>query len=551
LIALAAMLVLGVSWVLLSGLSTATGRSAERVHNARLLAEAKAALVGWVAANALDSTENNPGRLPCPQAWGDLGTTNEGRAAASCSATAAGLLPWRTLGLQKPLDASGQQLWYVISPGWHLPSSTATLTINSDTAAQLTLDGKPAIALIIAPGAALNIAPNASQSATGCVARSQVQTLTLPTAGLNPADFLDCQNGSAADNVFTASVVDNATNPVFNDQVLALTAADLLPALEAAIAKRIEDQIVPVLKSVYTGANWRPIAGGPMFPFAASFSNPGSASFQGAAGTYRGMLPFNYSSGCSPATDPRCTTTLVAWVTPSLTRTGGTGTLYDTPTCYGDAAGAVCEGYYQNGSVAVRFDDRLEGIAKALRSYDPTAYAPTIWTYNYNTSTYSTPSASVARALNSDGSYRYQTTANFPSVGGGGWGYYWVIVGRPTVSDHALLSANDATTGWFVRNQWYRLLYYAISPLHAAGVDALCTDGASPTCLQVAGVSPANKQRAILLLAGRSLTGSARPNGNLNDYLDSDENRDNDSAFEKLSVNSSANDRVVVIDANP
>ena len=145
LLALAAILVLGVTWTLVSAFSTAGRSAALAAHNARLLAEAKSALIAWVAANALEAAEQNPGRLPCPQAWGDVGSANEGRAAAVC-ANPVGWLPWRTLGLPAMLDASGRQLWYVVSPGWHLPNASASLTINSDTAAQLTLDGRPVIA---------------------------------------------------------------------------------------------------------------------------------------------------------------------------------------------------------------------------------------------------------------------------------------------------------------------------------------------------------------------------------------------------------------------
>ena len=75
------------------------------------------------------------------------------------------------------------------------------------------------------------------------------------------------------------------------------------------------------------------------------------------------------------------------------------------------------------------------------------------------------------------------------------------------------------------------------------------------TCLSVANVTPANKQRAILILAGRSLTNPAgRPNGNLADYLEFG-NADLDTTFEKRPVsratNAPFNDRVVVLDNNP
>jgi hypothetical protein len=278
LLALAALLVLGSTWLAVSAFSSAAVKPAQTAHNARLLAEAKAALIAWVASNALEPAEANPGRLPCPQAWGDVGSVNEGRAAAVC-ANPIGWLPWRTLGLRPPRDAAGRALWYVVSPGWHLPNSTASLTINSNTPAQLTLDGRPVIALVIAAGAALNAAPNAAQQAAGCVPRVQSPALIVPP---NPRDYLECYSG----NAFRSNVPENGANPVSNDQVVAITAADLLPALEGAIAKRIERDIVPPLRAVYASAAWGLDAANPVFPFAAPFSNPGTSSFAGAAGTF-------------------------------------------------------------------------------------------------------------------------------------------------------------------------------------------------------------------------------------------------------------------------
>ncbi|HEU0306125.1 MAG TPA: hypothetical protein VFR30_04060, partial [Lysobacter sp.] len=186
-------MVLGTAWMLVSAFSLSSRAAAQTAHNARILAEAKAALIAWVAANALEPGEANPGRLPCPQAWGDVGSANEGRAAPSC-ANPTGWLPWRTLGLPETLDASGRPLWYVVSPGWHLPKGGATLTINSDTPGRLTLDGRPAIALHIAPGGPLNSAPTASQLAAGCLARAQAASRAVPP---NPRDYLECHGAQA------------------------------------------------------------------------------------------------------------------------------------------------------------------------------------------------------------------------------------------------------------------------------------------------------------------------------------------------------------------
>ncbi|HMH17435.1 MAG TPA: hypothetical protein VK572_04730, partial [Burkholderiales bacterium] len=148
------------------------------------------------------------------------------------------------------------------------------------------------------------------------------------------------------------------------------------------------------------------------------------------------------------------------------------------------------------------------------------------------------------------------------------------------LADHWLVSATDppplnspatcpATTpslpnywctGWFVRNEWYRLVYYATASGHtAAALPALpsCTSGVN--CLSVTNITPANKQRSILILAGRSLTNPAgRPNGTLSDYLEFG-NADLNTVFEQQPISTVINpalkkpfnDRIIVLDANP
>ena len=56
---------------------------------------------------------------------------------------------------------------------------------------------------------------------------------------------------------------------------------------------------------------------------------------------------------------------------------------------------------------------------------------------------------------------------------------------RAVITDHALLNKNDATLGWFVRNEWYRNTYFSVARLHTP--DALPSIGcsaASGNCLR-------------------------------------------------------------------
>ena len=569
---LAAIVVLGVTWMMITALSNASQRTAStREHNARVLKEAKTALIAWMAANALDNADDNPGKLPCPQAWGDVGGSMEGRAGSVCAAPAAGWLPWRTLGIPKLFDAYGNQLWYAVSPGWHLPSAATKLTINSNTAGQISLDGQAVVALLIAPGPALNIAPNAGQITAGCTARTQSRSQNPPAFTPNPLDYLDCHNGTTADNVFASSVVDNASNAVFNDQVLAVTAADVMPALEAAIAKRIELRIVPVLKAVYSTPTWGSTVSvaNPLLPFAVPFADPTTSDYRGAAGTFAGLLPFNQTQGCDSGTDPRCTNPTTG---PSgflaFSKNGADsattlipplplGWIRTQSTCNWSGNNYVCTGEYQLAPIMVTFTLRVTNVAMGLRTFDPTKVTCTavddagggIGLQNVGCQT-------VSMALQPDGSALITVTTNFtPDIVLSGWGTYanyTITFDRAIFGDHVLLDANDATTGWFVRNEWYRLLHYATMSSQTAAVLPAGTPGCTTgtNCLTVTNFSPTdNNKRGLLILAGRALSGQTRPNATAANYLEAGNAT---GAYIKKNVSpvGGFNDRFVVISEN-
>ncbi|HEX5476266.1 MAG TPA: hypothetical protein VFX09_00245, partial [Burkholderiales bacterium] len=80
-----------------AGLSN-TRTTADRQHNAEVLSLAKRALIGYLVQQAVEPSENNPGRLPCPEPNGSI-ISNPGIAGATCSLPAVGRLPWKTLGI--------------------------------------------------------------------------------------------------------------------------------------------------------------------------------------------------------------------------------------------------------------------------------------------------------------------------------------------------------------------------------------------------------------------------------------------------------------------
>jgi hypothetical protein len=99
-------------------------------------------------------------------------------------------------------------------------------------------------------------------------------------------------------------------------------------------------------------------------------------------------------------------------------------------------------------------------------------------------------------------------------------------------------------------------MYYAVAQGDTASSLPAAPACAPPNCITVANVTPAGRQRAILILAGRSINGTMRPSTTLADYL---EFGNATAAFESQTVSRAGpaaalkrpfNDRVVVIDSN-
>lgn len=541
---LLSILAIGASYYMVSRLDTMRmqAKSAEREHNARVLTRAKQALVGYVAAQAAKAYEDNPGALPCPEAAGYYNDpSNEGKTASSCTLPKVGRLPWRTLGLEKLLDYSGEPLWYVVSPGWARTSGNTL--INSNSVGQLNLDGTSGtdgdtiVALIIAPGPAVVVT-----AASGCTAWTQAR----PTTGTPDwRNYLECENATSPPD---GNFVSTGPSTSFNDQVVKVTKADIMPGIEAAIANRIQREIAPLVKSVYT-TNWG-LTGTPVFPYAAPFVNPSTSNYQGSAGTTAGLLPVT-SQSCSG--DPRCSTTFVAWnqgIAPTLQYTGGGADFNNLSCSFLSSTSALCFAQYKNtGVMTVRMALRASNVAMALRQFDTTQV--TTQAQVFGTWTNATVTSAVG-TLNNDGSGTVNVNVSLPYATSNS--YFYIVVDIAVLAD--LLTSTDSLTGWYVRNEWYRLTYYAVSSRHTASVlptSPACTTGVN--CLSVANVTPSGAQRAILILAGRGINNVTRPSATLADYL---EFGNATGSYERQTVSTVVaaglkrpfNDRIVVVDTN-
>lgn len=557
LIALLAMLVLGSSWYLVDAMNVASQRTAmHRAHNAQALGTAKQALLGWATKNAMDNTDPNPGRLPCPEAPGFVGDpANEGVMSSFCGAgTVVGRLPWRSLGLPKQVDAAGEPLWYVVSNGWKLNVGGATLGINANSAGQLAVDSQPnaAVALIIAPGAPMHVVPNAVQLAAGCVARAQSRGATPP----NYLDYVECLNLGGA-SARTAAP-ENGARTVQNDQVVVVTAAEVLAAVEAPVALRLRRDVAPQLRALYASAQWGGSVAAPIYPYAARLHDGAGTTFnpdiyRGRSGTSQGLIPMTAST-CNALTAARCDPAFVQWNAPasvSAVQTGGTATSFSADCSASTPSQVECTVTYSLLACAlfcsinadVRVQASAPNLAMTLKTLDPSSAS-------------GLSSPTLIAPIQPDGSAQARYSGR---VFGGSSGLCGPLIsvlctGVATIripisvfQDHPLVSSTPADSWhWFTANRWFEVAYYAPAPSQLPPGPHDCV--AAVDCITVAGASLGSNIRATLTLAGRSLLGTAGANRTFADFLDSAQNRDGDQAFEQATVNKTFNDRFVAID---
>lgn len=250
---------------LVHALDPATVKIERDKKTAAALAEAKAAIIGWSV------KQTNPGRLPCPEDTALIGLATEGQASSICSNTVPtiGRLAWRTLGLADLRDGYGERLWYVLSPGFR------SGVLNSDTSAQLTVDGVAgsAVAIIFSAGAVLN-----------------GQSRPIPTA-VTPPDvmqYLDSSNNNN-DNTFVKS----GAVASFNDQLLLVSHDDLFHIVE----KRVAGEALKCLEDFAGGA-------GGKYPWPDNLNPLVAIDYVGDAGASFGRLPDspmggNWSGACA------------------------------------------------------------------------------------------------------------------------------------------------------------------------------------------------------------------------------------------------------------
>ena len=504
--------------------------------NRAVMQQAKAALIAWAASETSQPTSGQgfqPGALPCPDV--DNNGTSDYSGATNCSGLL-GRLPYSTLGIEDLRDASGERLWYAVSSNFFRSTNNV---INSDKQGTLTISGlAPAsnvIAVVLAPGTRL-----------GAQDRSSAGTNTA-------ANYLEGTNGIANSTNYVTAVEKlnlESTDPpgtiLFNDQLLAITQQDLMSVVEPVVAARIQRDIVAQYiydsdhaltdkdklwsddftqrnKSRYFDA-W----GG--FPFAAPFANPGSSSFTGVAGTYEGLSPvvgsltYDWTLGSG-----------------SVVQTGGSGTVTSTNCASTTGTKLKCSVTYNSGAPTIRMSGTVNGIGFSFVQLSQLSDVSATSTINTRTLSGSLNSAGAGIVM-LDATLRNRNSSSTVTI----------TINNGGLVTSALISPTDGFAGWFTRNEWHQQTYYAVSAGYAPGGSGSCTAGV--TCLTVNNLAttPNNDKRAILILAGRSLAGAARPSANLSDYLEGQNTSAGDNVFEHglgkaSSAGGAINDRVVVV----
>ncbi len=226
--------------------TVANANASQRAKDLEIkFATVKEALIGWSASRTPGAPNARPGELPCPD------IDNSGTDPGACVVGAIGRVPWRTLGIPEPKDSSGETLWYAIS-GPFRNFSMSAVPITSDTLGTLTVHSNPgnttatattlttqAVAVIFAPGTALDGQNRSATTTMACAAPSGTVARNLCAS-----NYLETAVGPSG-NVNNATIngpfiqANPLTNPSFNDRLLVITNADLMPAVEQRVAREM------------------------------------------------------------------------------------------------------------------------------------------------------------------------------------------------------------------------------------------------------------------------------------------------------------------------
>jgi hypothetical protein len=162
-------------------------------------------------------------------------------------------VPWKTLGIPEPKDAAGETLWYTIAGPFRKFNSSIPLTrvpITSDTLGNITVyQDNPsttlttpastattittqAVAVIFAPGAPLG---TQERSTANMACTAPAGTYPRNICASNYLETWSSVNNSSINGPFIQAQISS----VFNDRLLVMTNAHLMPLVEQRVAREM------------------------------------------------------------------------------------------------------------------------------------------------------------------------------------------------------------------------------------------------------------------------------------------------------------------------
>jgi hypothetical protein len=336
------IVILGIAGVIFTMATSGTMALANRQADvtATAMAQVKEALIGWSAARTpiVGFLNRRPGELPCPD------NDNTGTDAGSCAVGAIGRVPWKSLGIPEPKDSSGETLWYAIAGPFRqynasIPATTAPITSNTqgDLSVYLLDDGgttttltSQAIAVIFAPGAALVTQDLVTQDRSTTVAPCST-TGDSRANNVCAANYLESTSGR--NNAQTnGPFIQAQKSGTFNDRVLAITNADLMPVVEQRVAREMIAILNAYKAATATSALFQVIPLSPgVYPWADRDDGNSTSGYNRNRFPCGTALPINWGANMAlwPLLGSGTAPTLPNWLTNGCaTLTGWTSVIY-------------------------------------------------------------------------------------------------------------------------------------------------------------------------------------------------------------------------------
>ncbi len=549
------------------------------------LLKAKAALIAYAASEqfqrSMGQVSRQPGALPCPD------TDDDGSSEGLCSNAAGrvGRLPWKTIGAEDLRDATGERLWYAVSSSFYKASGTTF--INGDTQGTLTITGAtPAtnvVAVVFAPGQ-----PIQGENRSGAGHNNVAQYLEGYTAGTPDFTFASTALASQTINdrlvVITQADVMTAVEPVVAARIDRNVKAYLqdyfsqwnaypFPAKFNNTDPGTSGTGTTRPQTAYVGDTSQTAGLLPITDFSGT-TNPYPWVSNSFTATKSGGTGRIDSQNCRTDTNPPsctfrareesgsmvnlqfqvqgqivCCNAAISFAAlppiASLTTTmDGINTTFISPTLTGSPSvtGVSTVTYKATvpGNCTSGCSDHTVVVAIPNVTVSSLTSKSTVIVSNASNTTPITITTSTAHGFSTG------ARVNIDDVGGntaanGDWSIVVIDATRFTLTgsqgNGSFNSQGHASydASWFIGNEWYRQVYYAVSPGYLPGASHSCVQRLAPpaladplSCLMVKNLpssyaSTYDKLPVVLILAGRLLRASPpgrRPSSDLTDYFE-------------------------------